>query len=250
MRKLLQLLNQNRAVAGRQCEIVETDSEATVYLYDSIVSDSLEAEWWGGVAAQDFVPSLKAITAPVIHLRINSPGGDVFAAQAIAQAIKDHPSRVVAHIDGLAASAASFIAISADEVEIASGGFFMIHKAWTIAIGNENDLLDQAAVLAKVDSVLADQYASATGGDVDQIKEMMASETWLTAQESVDQGFADRIAEGSTKAKAAWNLAAYAKAPVIEQEEPPKQTPKHQSTPASNDANARHEAARRKLAAL
>lgn len=249
MRKLLQLLNQNRAAPGRRFEIVgAAEAEATVYLYDSIVSDALMAEWWGGVAAQDFVPALKDITAPVIHLRINSPGGDVFAAQAIAQAIKDHPSQIIAHIDGLAASAASFIAIAADQVEIASGGFFMIHNAWTVAMGNSKDMADTAALLAKVDGVLAGQYAEETGTALDQITAWMDAETWLTAQESIDAGFADRIMEGAAKANAAWNLAAYAKAPAASHA--PEQIPNGDGATPEPPPDPRFEAARRKLRAL
>lgn len=214
MRKLLQLLNQNRAAPGRRFEVVgAAESEATVYLYDSIVADALMAEWWGGVAAQDFVPALKDITAPVIHLRINSPGGDVFAARAMEQAVREHPSRVVAHIDGYAASAASYLALAADEVLIAEGGFYMIHKAWTIAFGNADDLIEMAALLEKVDGSLIATYARETGRTPEQISEWMGAETWFNADEAVANGFADAIAEAAPKASAAWNLAAYSHAP-------------------------------------
>lgn len=115
----------------------EESGEPTLYLYDVIVSD----DYWGGVAAEAFVKELNATAAPTIHLRINSPGGEVFAARAIEAAIRNHPARIVAHVDGYAASAASFVAVACDEVEIAPGGFFMIHKAWTFTAGNADDLL-------------------------------------------------------------------------------------------------------------
>ena len=95
--------------------------EATIYLYDEI-------SYWG-VNTETFVGELKGIAGGTIHLRVNSPGGDVFEARTMQTAMKQHPARVVAHIDGIAASAASFIAMAADEIEIAEGAFIMIHNA-------------------------------------------------------------------------------------------------------------------------
>ncbi len=207
MNQMLKLLADNRS-APRRFEVKAEAEEATVYLYDVVVSD----DFFGGVSAQAFVKELNAITAPLIHLRINSPGGDVFAARAIEQAIREHKSKVVAHIDGYAASAASYVALAADEVVIAEGGFYMIHKAWTFAYGNADDLVETAALLEKVDDSLVTTYAKETGQTPEQIREWMAAETWFSAQEAVDNGFADRLAEDAPKASA-WNLSAYAKAP-------------------------------------
>lgn len=221
MKHLLKLLADNR---GRGFVRAENGAdEATVYLYDAIVSD----DYWGGVSAIGFIKELIAIDAPVIHLRINSPGGDVFAARAIEQAIREHPAHVIAHIDGYAASAASYIALAADEVQIAPGGFFMIHKAWTLAFGNADDLMDTAALLEKIDESLVNTYANATGQDHEQIREWMRAETWFTAEEAMQHGFADQIAEASPKAKTEWNLAAYANAP--RQQAAPEPAPQPQT---------------------
>ncbi len=215
--RLMQLMRDNAKAKARQpLRAEQSGDEATVYLYDVIVSD----DWFGGVAAESFVKELRAITAPVIHLRINSPGGDVFAARAMEQAIREHKSKVVAHVDGYAASAASFVAVACDEVEIAPGGFFMVHKAWTVAFGNSDDLMETAALLEKVDASLVESYARETGQSAEEVQRMMADETWLSAQESVDLGFADRIAEAAPKASATWNLAAYDKAPAAPTVEP------------------------------
>lgn len=214
MKHLLKLLADNRGRGFVRAE--KTGDEATVYLYDAIVAD----DYWGGVSAISFIKELIAIDAPVIHLRINSPGGDVFAARAIEQAIREHSSRVVAHIDGYAASAASYVALAADEVHIAQGGFFMIHKAWTVAFGNADDLMDTASLLEKVDESLVKSYADSTGQTADQIREWMSAETWFSADEAVANGFADQIAESAPKAKAEWNLAAYANAPQQPESEP------------------------------
>ena len=105
MNKLCKLLADNRRMPQRRFEIAAKDdgSEAEIFLYDAIVSDELEAEWFGGVAPQSFVKALREITASTIHLRINSPGGAVFGARAIEQALREHPANIIAHIDGLAA---------------------------------------------------------------------------------------------------------------------------------------------------
>lgn len=207
---LLQLLRdnaRNRPIPKAQA----SEGEDTLYLYDVIVSD----DCWGGVAAEDFVRELNATAAPVIHLRINSPGGEVFAARAIEAAIRNHPSRIVAHVDGYAASAASFVAVACDEVEIAPGGFFMIHKAWTFTAGNADDLLHAAEMLEKLDASLVDTYARKSGCTPEDIAEWMKAETWFSAAEAVERGFADRVAEAAPKAQADWNLSVYANAPVV-----------------------------------
>jgi ATP-dependent protease ClpP protease subunit len=212
--KLLQLLRDNRATAkalSPAARIVAVDKEATIYIYDAIVGSEWEAEYFGGVCPQDIVPQLKALDAEVINLRINSPGGDVFAAQAICTALKQHKAKVIAHIDGVAASAATSIACACDEVVMADGAMYMIHNAWTIALGDRNDFMETAALLEKIDGSLADVYAARTGKKKDEIAALMDAETWFTADEAIAIGLADRKADA--KAKNAWNLAAYAKAP-------------------------------------
>lgn len=192
---------------------VAAKDEATVYLYDSIVNTADEAAWFGGVDPKSFIDAIKGIDAPVINLRINSPGGSVFAARAIEQALREHPAKVVAHIDGYSASAASFLMMAADEINIASGAMVMIHKAWTMAYGNADDLSQTADLLAKIDSTLVDTYASRTKSDPKQIADWMAAETWFTAQEAIDAGFADQISQTKSKAETKWDLSAYANAP-------------------------------------
>jgi ATP-dependent Clp protease protease subunit len=205
--RLLALIAANRDRPKRREIENATGSEATVYLYDSI-------DPYYGVNAETFVKDFNAITAPTIHLRINSPGGDVFDARSIATAISQHASTVVAHVDGLAASAASYIAIAADQVEMAPGSFLMIHKAWTFAFGNSDDLLSTAALLEKVDGSLAADYAKKTGKSAAQIDEWMSAETWFTAEEAVAEGFADKVSEEDPEGvDNAWDLSVFANAP-------------------------------------
>jgi ATP-dependent Clp protease, protease subunit len=186
----------------------------TLWLYDVIASDDDEAAWWGGVSPRQFIAALAAIDGPVT-LRINSPGGSVFGAQAMVAAMRAHPHPITARIDSLAASAASVIAAEAGAVEIVSGAMIMIHKAWALAIGNADDMTATADLLAKLDSQIAASYARRGGNDQDWLT-AMAAETWYTADEAVAAKLADRLITDSTQrpAQARWDLSAYAHAPA------------------------------------
>jgi ATP-dependent Clp protease protease subunit len=133
MRKLLNLFARNAKKGEFKAE------GNTIFVYDVIVASEADAEWFGGVAADTFAKALKGMSGDV-ELRINSPGGDVFGAKAMAQAIRDYPGQVTAHVDGVAASAATFLTAVADKTIMAPGSLQMIHKAWTLAIGNSDDL--------------------------------------------------------------------------------------------------------------
>ncbi len=190
-----------------------------IYLYDVIVGSDEEAAWFGGVSPQAFIAQLKGMTGPVA-LRINSPGGDVFAAKAICQAIREYPDPITATVDGLAASAASLVAVSADTCQMAPGSFLMIHKAWTVRMGNADDFTAAAALLGKVDVSLAETYAAKAQGVADDFAAMMAAETWITAVEAVELGLADVVIEATKKtgpdaaqARNRWDLSAYDNAP-------------------------------------
>ncbi|AGW94606.1 peptidase [Ralstonia pickettii DTP0602] len=251
--RLNKLLADNRKATARRFDVLaKADSgEAEVFLYDAIVSSEEEAEWWGGVAPESFVKALRGIDASTIHLRINSPGGSVFAARAMEQALRDHKARIVVHIDGLAASAATFIAMAGDEIVMSKGALFMIHKAWTGTWGNATDLRAEADLLDKIDGTLADTYAERTGVEAAQVAEWMAAETWFTADEAVKHGFADRVAE--TEAKAGWNLSAYANAPAAKPapEPEPAAAPAAQQdpTPYATDEHRARQAQRLRLVA-
>jgi len=214
--------------------------EVELFLYDAIVDSELEAEWWGGVAPEPFVKALRGIDAATIHLRINSPGGSVFAARTMEQALREHKAKIVVHIDGLAASAATFIAMAGDEIVMAKGALFMIHKAWSYAWGNSDELAAAAALLSKVDGTLVETYAERTGQAPEQISEWMAAETWFTAAEAVEQGFADRVDEPTTgdTASAKWNLSAF----IAGTRNKPVQAPAQTQTPdASTDHRSRQQ---------
>lgn len=130
-----------------------------------------------------------------VRVNINSAGGDFFEGVAIYNMLKEYDGDVKVKIVGLAASAASIIAMAADELEIAESGFMMIHNAWTIAIGNKDDMEEVAGMLGKFDDSMAKLYADFSGQDVKAMKKMMAAETWLSGSEAVELGLATSLLE-------------------------------------------------------
>jgi ATP-dependent Clp protease protease subunit len=206
--KLMQLAIDN-AKTSKPMRAETADDEATIYLHGVI------GGWWGDIDETTFAKTLAGIDAKTIHLRINSPGGDVFAARAMMTAIRQHKAHVVAHVDGIAASAATDICMAANSVEISKGAFFMIHNAWTVAIGNKDEMRTTANLLEKIDGAINDDYVARTGKSADEIKAWMDDETWFTADEAVTNGFADTVVEvsGSASNSAAWNVSAYKNAP-------------------------------------
>lgn len=172
------------------------DGVATLRLYDVI--DSWGGYW--GVSAKEFVEALDEIgQVEQIHLHINSPGGEVWEGIAILNALRNHPARVTAVVDGIAASAASFVAAGADEVVMGRNTELMIHDAWGIGIGPAAVMRDLASRLDKVSDNIASIYADKAGGTVANWRDFMLAETWYSAEEAVDAGLADRI-EGDTAA--------------------------------------------------
>lgn len=205
MQQRSQLEIVNMTTPREKLRIVNAADIATVYLYDMIGG-------WDGVQAGDFVQALNALDAKHINLRINSPGGSVFDGRAMATAIKAHPATVTAYVDGIAASAASWIAIAADSVVMADGAFLMIHNAQAGVLGDRHSMLDMAGVLEQLDNSFISDYAAKTGKTAAEIGAWMDAETWFSAQQAVDLGFADKVETGK-QASNHWNLTAYRNAP-------------------------------------
>lgn len=168
--------------------------EARVDVYGVIGSS-----WWEeAISAAQFNKDLKALgDVEAIHLHINSDGGDVFDAQAMYSNLTQHKARIVVHIDGLAASAASFLAMAGDEIRIGEGAWMMIHNAWSIAVGDAEKMREAANLLDSVSTSIGDIYAARTGKKCSraEIKTMMADETWMNGRDCVDKGFADILVE-------------------------------------------------------
>jgi ATP-dependent Clp protease protease subunit len=234
-----------------------------LFVYDHIVSSKADADWLGGVDAETFNQTLSSMNGDV-SVRINSPGGDVFAGIAMANAIAAYPGQVTCVVDSFAASAASIIAIAGDKIEMAKGARMMIHKAWTIAAGNADEFMKQAATLEGIDATLAESYADAAAkrgkdNNADMFSSLMAAETWLTGQQAIEAGLADEVSAIAPKAMKQWDLSAYAKPPVqdtsvtitIEIEDAPEapEAPDDPAAPDMPDASALNEQ-RQRIAAL
>jgi len=183
---------------------------ATIYVYDAIGA-------FDGVEASTMVKNIAAIQKANIHVRINSPGGDVFDARAIKTALEQHPAKVTAYIDGVAASAASFLMLGADDIQIAPGAFIMIHNPWGFAMGDAKEMRATATLLDQVGAAICKDYAAKTGLDAATIAQMMEDETWLSAEDAVAKGFCNSIMVRPPKTKnskrRAFNLSAYAHPP-------------------------------------
>ena len=139
--------------------------------------------------------------ASEIRVLINSPGGDVFHGIGIYNALKKFQGRVVVEVEALAASAASFIMMAGEEIQIHKGSFVMIHEPWTCTCGDATDHTRQAEFLSKVNLEIADIYAARTEQSKDDILAWLAEETWMTADEALERGFSDKTLDAKTRKK-------------------------------------------------
>ncbi len=156
------------------------------------VIDSWGGDW--GISAREFTAALGELgDVSAIELHINSPGGEVYEGIAILNALRRHPARVTAVVDGLAASAASFIAAGADELVMAPNTELMIHDAWGIGIGPASEMHALGDRLDGISNNIASVYQDKAGGQVADWRALMLAETWYSAAEAVEAGLADRI---------------------------------------------------------
>lgn len=165
----------------------EDTDRAEVFIYGAI------SDWYGDVNAADFVQALASITAPAISVRVNSPGGLVFDAVAIYTALKDHPANVDVRIDGIAASAASFIAQAGDTISIAKPARMMIHDAQGFTVGGPAEHREMLDLLNDLSDMIAEIYADRAGGTVADWRAPMQATTWYTAAAAVESGLADEV---------------------------------------------------------
>jgi ATP-dependent Clp protease, protease subunit len=166
-----------------------------------------------GIPAKAFLDELKAL-GPVAALtvRINSPGGSVFDGVAIYNALKRHDARVTVWIDGIAASIASVIAMAGDEVIMPENAMLMIHDPSALVIGTAADMRGMAEALDKMKAGMVAAYRDESGRDDAEIEALMAAETWLSAQEAVDLGLADRV-EAPVRMAAHFDLSRFRNTP-------------------------------------
>src|SRR3990167_8578640 len=162
-----------------------SEAETEVLIYDYI--------GYGGGSAGDFIRELSNIKSGKITLRVNSLGGDVFDGVAIFNAIKRHKAEVTAYVDGIAASAASFIVMAADDIVMSPHSQMMVHEAHGLCLGPADDMLKMAEALDKSSDNIARIYAGRAGGEVAEWRARMKDETWISDREAVAPGLADRV---------------------------------------------------------
>lgn len=229
-------------VAARPCglQIRAAAETAEILLYDEI-------GFWG-ITAADFARELAAVKAPRILLRINSPGGDVFDGLAIYNSLlqhaQSHNATIETQIDGLAASAASFVALAGSRVTMAKNAFYMIHNAWGLVIGNKADMRSMADLLQQVDDQIAAIYAARAAKTAAEIAALMDDETWFNAEAAKEAGFVDEILDlaggkAAAKAQVPEGLFAHTPAEILAPKESPAPQPVEQPAPPVNVAALR-----------
>lgn len=148
--------------------------------------------WSSSVTAAQIQHRLKAIGGDVV-VQINSPGGDFFEGQAIYNLLRLHPGQVTVQILGIAASAASIIAMAGDRIEMSAASWMMIHNTWMIAAGDRHEFAQCISIMEKFDAVSAQLYAERSGGKSADISAMMDAETFLDGAAAISKGFADAV---------------------------------------------------------
>lgn len=167
-----------------------TPDDRTINIYDVIGYDYWTGE---GMTAKIVSSVLNKAGGDDVTVNINSPGGDFFEGLAIYNMLKEYDGDVTVNIVGMAASAASVIAMAGTTVKIAEAGFLMIHNSWHVCVGNKHDMQERADTLAKFDESMVGVYSKNSTVDSDEIIQMMDDETWISGKDAVEMGFASQL---------------------------------------------------------
>nr|DAS30990.1 MAG TPA: Putative ATP dependent Clp protease [Caudoviricetes sp.] len=174
----------------------DEEKSAELILYGSIGSD----EYWDDISDKAFKQDIENLgDVENITLHINSPGGSVFSAVAIANTLKNHKAKITANIDGLAASAATIITSACDTVRMPKNALFMVHNPITFAYGNNQDMQKTLEMLNKVKNSIIETYLNKAKTDKETLSELMDNETWMSAEEAKEYGFVDEILNESVE---------------------------------------------------
>lgn len=164
-------------------------TDNTISIFDVIGSD-----YWGeGVTANRIAGALRSMNGEDVTVSINSPGGDMFEGLAIYNQLREYSGKVTVKVLGIAASAASIIAMAGDEVQIGRGAFLMIHNCWVVVVGNRLDLARAAQDMEPFDRAMQDIYSARSGLDAETVSGMMDNETYIGGNDAVEKGLADRL---------------------------------------------------------
>lgn len=158
------------------------------------IFDVIGADYWGeGVTASRIAGALRSLNGADVTVNVNSPGGDMFEGLAIYNLLREYEGKVTVKVLGLAASAASIIAMAGDDIQIGRGAFLMIHNCWVYAMGNRHDLAQIASDMEPFDKAMGDIYSVRTGLSKEEVAAMMDGETYIGGSDAVEKGFADRL---------------------------------------------------------
>lgn len=166
------------------------------------ILDVIGEDWWTGegVTSNRIAGALRAIGERDVVVNVNSPGGDMFEGVAIYNMLREHKGKVTIQVLGLAASAASIVAMAGDEIRIGRPSFLMIHNCWCLAAGNRHDFAAMSEQMAPFDAAMADVYQARTSVDLKRIESLMDRETWIGGSAAVAEGWADNLlGEGDIK---------------------------------------------------
>ncbi|EAA2610826.1 Clp protease ClpP [Salmonella enterica subsp. enterica serovar Senftenberg] len=158
------------------------------------VFDVIGQDYWGeGVTAKRIAGALRAMNGADVTVNINSPGGDIFEGLAIYNLLREYEGNVTVKVLGIAASAASVIAMAGDDIQIGRGAFLMIHNCWVYAMGNRHDFAELAQSLEPFDTAMADIYAARSGLDMAAVQKLMDAESYIGGSDAVAKGLADSL---------------------------------------------------------
>ena len=228
----------------------EDNEENGVLQIDGVLE--VEPDWWGPsgqVIARNIRRHLDRVKDVTVY--INSPGGDVMAGAEIYTALREHSAngkgRVTVKVSGIAASAASIVAMAGDEILMSPVAYMMIHNPWTVAAGNAQELRKQADVLDVISEGLINAYERRTGKSRDEIAAMLSTDTYMSAQTCIDEGFADGMMWETPRQPedpAAWQTAAKMQSRNYNRQAVMAMLQAHGAAP-KEDPQAAQEAARR-----
>lgn len=180
-------------------------AEASIFIYGDIVSEPWK--WYeSDVTSHDLVKEIEGLDVDVIHCYINSYGGEVAEGLAIYNALKRHKAKVKTYCDGFACSAASVVFMAGDERVMSNASLLMIHNAWLLTAGDSNDLRKDADDLEIINAATIQAYLNHVNVSEDELKEMMDAETWISAADALEMGFATAVVNPATTDKAAASL--------------------------------------------
>ncbi|EKK8343170.1 Clp protease ClpP [Salmonella enterica] len=166
-----------------------TTDDNTISVFDVIGQD-----YWGeGITAKRIAGSLRVMNGADVTVNINSPGGDMFEGLAIYNLLREYEGHVTVKVLGIAASAASIIAMAGDDIQIGRGAFLMIHNCWLYAMGNRHDFAELAQSLEPFDTAMADIYAARSGLDIAAVQKLMDAESYIGGSDAVAKGLADSL---------------------------------------------------------